>query len=87
MTKKTVKIGLEEGLEATPIALLVQRASQFESSIYVEDAEGRKVNAKSIMGMMSLGAIMGDEVTISAEGADEAAAVESISDYLLGNSK
>ena len=87
MTKKTVQIGLSEGLEATPIALLVQRASQFESSIYVEDTNGRKVNAKSIMGMMSLGAIMGDSVTISAEGTDEEAAVNSIADYLTGSDK
>lgn len=84
MTKKTVTIGLEGGLDATPIALLVQRASQFESSIYVEDNNQRKVNAKSIMGMMSLGVDKGDTVTISADGADEEAAVNSIAEYLLG---
>ena len=85
MTKKTVQIGLSEGLEATPIALLVQRASQFESSIYVEDTNGRKVNAKSIMGMMSLGMTNGDEVEVSAEGDDEEAALDGVVGFLLGD--
>ena len=53
MTKKEVEIRLENGLEARPVALLVQTASQFDSAIYIESGNA-KVNAKSIMGMMTL---------------------------------
>lgn len=54
MIQKAIQIKLEEGLEARPVAMLVQVASQFESTVYI-NSEDRKVNAKSIMGMMSLG--------------------------------
>ena len=53
MMEKSIKVQLTEGLQARPIAMLVQVASQHESSVYIE-ADGKKVNAKSIMGMMSL---------------------------------
>ena len=81
MIKKTIAIELETGLEARPVAMLVQVASQYDSSIYIED-ESRKVNAKSIMGMMSLGLGNGEAVTVSADGADEANAMEAIEHYL-----
>ena len=83
MIEKTMKIQLEHGLEARPVAVLVQKASMHDSTIYIH-AEGKKVNAKSIMGMMSLGLNMGEEVTVVAEGSDEAAAIESIEKYLGG---
>ena len=54
MTRKEITIQLPSGLEARPVALLVQVASQYESEIHLE-SEGRTVNAKSIMGMMTLG--------------------------------
>ena len=54
MIRKSITIGISNGLEARPIAMLVQVASQYTSNIYLE-SEARKVNAKSIMGMMSLG--------------------------------
>ena len=54
MKMKAVRIQLSSGLEARPVAMLVQVASQHDSSVYLE-SEGRRVNAKSIMGMMSLG--------------------------------
>ena len=53
MTSKKVTIKLESGLEARPVAMLVQVASQYDSDIYVESAS-KRINAKSIMGMMSL---------------------------------
>ena len=81
MVKKTVKVQLDGGLEARPVAVLVQVASQFESSVYVE-ADGRKVNAKSIMGMMTLGLDAGEEITLSANGEDEEDAMKSIENYL-----
>ena len=49
MIQKAIQIKLEEGLEARPVAMLVQVASQFESTVYI-NSEDRKVNAKSIMG-------------------------------------
>lgn len=81
MVTKKILINIPTGLEARPVALLVQVASQYESSIYVE-CEEKKVNAKSIMGMMSLGLAAGEEVTVTAEGADEEVAMENIEKYL-----
>ena len=83
MLKKTITIGLSSGLEARPIAMLVQIASQYESKIYVESQNAR-VNAKSIMGMMALGIVPGQTVKISADGEDETQAIDSIEKY-LGN--
>ena len=81
MIKKPVMIQIRNGLEARPVALLVQVASQYDSEIYV-DSEERHVNAKSIMGMMTLGLNVGESVTICAEGTDEEAAIEGIEKYL-----
>ena len=81
MMKKNMTIQLQSGLEARPVALLVQVASQYECSIYVE-VENKKVNAKSIMGMMTLGLAPGEQVTVIADGADEEAAIQSIEQYL-----
>ncbi len=83
MISKKIAIQLPDGLEARPIALLVQVASQYESSIYVE-SEDKKVNAKSIMGMMSLALPAGREITVTANGADEAVALDNIEKYLCG---
>ncbi len=83
MVQKKMTIHLAGGLEARPIAVLVQVASQYNSSVYIE-AEGKKVNAKSIMGMMSLGLDSGESVTVYADGNDENTAVESIEKYLSG---
>ena len=71
MLKKTITIRLENGLEARPVAMLVQIASQYESVIYVEKGTAR-VNAKSIMGMMTLGMDAGEALTVITDGADEA---------------
>ena len=83
MTKKVVEIKLKNGLEARPVAMLVQVASRYDSTVYLETC-GKKVNAKSIMGMMSLGLGLGEEVIVIADGADEAAAVDNIEKYLNG---
>ena len=83
MTKKTVEIRLQNGLEARPVAMLVQVASKYDSTVYLESA-GKKVNAKSIMGMMSLGLASGENVTVMADGADEENAVADIEKYLCG---
>jgi len=81
MIKKPIKIELVNGLEARPAAMLVQLASQFESEIHIENGK-RKVNAKSIMGMMTLGLGTGESVVVWANGEDEAKAVDSIEQYL-----
>ncbi len=81
MTKKNILIKLENGLEARPVALLVQEASKYESAVYIESAD-KRVNAKSIMGMMSLGLANGEELIVTAEGTDEQAAVNGIEKFL-----
>ena len=81
MKMKAVRIQLNGGLEARPVAMLVQVASQHDSTVYLE-SEGKKVNAKSIMGMMSLGLDSGEMVTVIADGPDEEVAVEDIAKYL-----
>lgn len=81
MISKNIKIQIPTGLEARPVAIFVQVASQYESSIYVESGN-KKVNAKSIMGMMTLGLDAGEEVIVSANGADEEGAIAEIEKYL-----
>lgn len=81
MIRKLMTVQLASGLEARPVAVLVQVASQYESKIYVE-IDNKKVNAKSIMGMMTLGLSTGESVVVSAEGTDEEAAIENIEKYL-----
>lgn len=83
MTKRNIQIKIESGLEARPVALLVQEASKYDSKIYIE-CEGKKVNAKSIMGMMSLGLNAGEELVVSADGEDEQVAVDNIEKFLSG---
>ena len=83
MKEKSIKIQLTGGLEARPVAMLVQVASQFESSVYIE-TEGKKVNAKSIMGMMSLALGTGESVKVITDGDNEQAAIDSIEEYLSG---
>ena len=81
MITKKIQIQLQNGLQARPVAVLVQVASQYNSSIYVE-CDDRKVNAKSIMGMMTLGLTAGEEVVVSANGDDEQTAMDDIVKYL-----
>ena len=84
MIRKPITIGISNGLEARPIAMLVQVASQYSSNIYLE-SEAKKVNAKSIMGMMSLGLDAGESVTVSVEGEDEEAAAAKIEEFMKSN--
>ena len=81
MIKKQITIQLASGLETRPVAMLVQVASQFKSSVHVESGN-KKVNAKSIMGMMTLGLDAGEEITLLTSGEDEEAAMNSIERYL-----
>ena len=67
MKKQVVTIEIASGLEARPVAMLVQVASQYDSEIYIM-RDNKKVNAKSIMGMMTLGLDMGDSIEVSTNG-------------------
>lgn len=85
MKNQTVEVQLNSGLERLA-AMLVQLASKYESRVYLE-SEGRRVNAKSIMGMMSLVLNNGESVEINADGSDEEGAVAAIADYLTGKTE
>ena len=82
MKKKIITVELPDGLEARPAAMLVQVASQYDSRIYLESGS-KRVNANSIMGMMTLGLIAGQSITVEADGADEDQAVSEIEKYLI----
>lgn len=84
MKKQVVTIEIASGLEARPVAMLVQVASQYDSEIYIM-RDNKKVNAKSIMGMMTLGLDMGDSIEVSTNGTDEEKAMEAIVEYLSAN--
>ena len=81
MISREMEIKIPSGLDPSTIALFIQIASQYDSSVYVE-VKNKKVNAKSIMGMMTLGLDAGEEITLSANGDDEEAAMTSIEQYL-----
>ena len=81
MSKKEIVVSDVEKEHDNPIAELVQVACKFDSEIILE-SNNRKINAKSIMGMMTLGLDAGEEITLSANGDDENAAMESIEQYL-----
>lgn len=83
MITRKVRVNLENGLDVRPVALLVQEASKYDSTVHIL-VENKKVNAKSIMGMMSLGLNNGEELEIVADGADEEKAVEGVAQFLSG---
>lgn len=81
MVEKTVVVNLRSGLLARPAALFVQEANRFSSDIFVEK-DGKSVNAKSIMGIMSLAIAHGQEVVIKADGSDAENAVNHLADMI-----
>lgn len=83
MKKKHISINLEGEQMARHIAMLVQKASKYESSIYIQSGD-KRVNAKSIMGMMTLGLDIGEELEVTADGDDEEAAVDGIERFMNG---
>ena len=82
MIEMPVVVRHEKGLDGRPIALLVQEASQYASKVYIK-VEDKSINAKSIMGMMSLSLSEGEEVTIFTEGEDEEKAAEGIKTFFM----
>ena len=81
MLKKVITIEGQNSSEAKPVAMLVQVASQYESTIYLETGS-KRVNAKNIMGMMTLALMEGMDIMVEADGNDETAAVSEIEKYL-----
>ena len=77
MVSREVKITNSIGLHARPATFFIQRANSFKSSIWVEK-DDRKVNAKSLLGVLSLGIAKGMPILISADGVDEEAALDSL---------
>jgi len=77
MTSRCVTIKNNVGLHARPATFFIQKANTYSSSIWVE-CDGGKVNAKSLLGILSLGINQGMKITISAEGSDEVEAVEGL---------
>ena len=77
MISRSVTIRNNVGLHARPATFFVQKANSFKSSIWVEK-ENCRVNAKSLLGVLSLGITKGSVITLIADGADEAAAIEGL---------
>ena len=83
MISREVTIHNEKGLHARPATFFIQKANTFKSSIWVE-IEDRKANAKSLLGVLSLGVSKGDTVMLIAEGADETDAVNGLIELIAG---
>ena len=81
MFSKEVIVRCESGLHNRQATYFVQKANEFESSIWVESGN-RKMNAKSLLGIMSLSIVTGANVTLSAQGVDEEAAVAALETLL-----
>ncbi len=81
MFVKDVTVQNQVGLHARPATFFIQKANEFKSSIWIEKEE-RRVNAKSLLGILSLGIVGGTSIRIIADGADEQEAVEELVDLV-----
>lgn len=77
MYSKEVTVTNSVGLHARPATFFIQKSNEFKSSIWVEKGD-RRINAKSLLGILSLGIIKGTEIRIIADGVDEETAVSSL---------
>ncbi len=84
MVTQEVTINDEVGLHARPATFFIQKANEFKSGIWVEKDE-RRVNAKSLLGVLSLGITKGTTITLLADGSDEKEAVAALSELVSGN--
>lgn len=84
MFSKEVLVSNQVGLHARPATFFIQKANEFKSSIWVEKDE-RRVNAKSLLGVLSLGITRGVSITILAEGPDEEQAVNALVELISSN--
>ena len=81
MYTREITVKNEVGLHARPATFFIQKANEFKSSIWVEKEE-RKVNAKSLLGVLSLGIMKGTTVTLIADGSDEKEAVDALAELI-----
>ena len=84
MVTQEVTINNEVGLHARPATFFIQKANEFKSGIWVGKDE-RRVNAKSLLGVLSLGITKGTTITLLADGSDEKEAVAALSELVSGN--
>ena len=84
MYMKEAVVNNQVGLHARPATFFIQKANEFKSSIWVEKDE-RRVNAKSLLGVLSLGIVKGTAINLIADGADEKEAVEALVELISGN--
>lgn len=84
MYSKEAVVSNQVGLHARPATFFIQKANEFKSSIWVEKEE-RRVNAKSLLGVLSLGIVKGTSVTLIADGPDEKDAVEALAELISSN--
>ena len=81
---RTVTVNNQVGLHARPATFFIQKANEFKSSIWIEKDE-RRINAKSLLGVLSLGIIKGMSMDIAADGPDEQEAVEALEELINSN--
>ncbi|MDD5938530.1 MAG: HPr family phosphocarrier protein [Clostridiales bacterium] len=84
MYMKEATVNNQVGLHARPATFFIQKANEFKSSIWVEKDE-RRVNAKSLLGVLSLGIVKGTVINLIADGTDEKEAVEALIELISGN--
>ena len=84
MVSKTIIVENQVGLHARPATFFIQKSNEFKSSIWI-DKEGRKVNAKSLLGVLSLGITKGTQIEIIADGDDEEAAIDALHALIESN--
>ncbi len=84
MYSKTVTVANEVGLHARPATYLIQKANEYKCGLWIEEGE-RRVNAKSLLGVLSLGVVQGTEICIVGDGADEQEAVDELVRLIQSN--
>ncbi|SDC65748.1 catabolite repression HPr-like protein [Pelagirhabdus alkalitolerans] len=81
MVEKSVVVNVEPGLQSGPASEFVQTANQYAAEVFLEKGN-RRINAKSIMGLLSLAVAKGDEVTLLSDGGDAEEAVDALTEFL-----
>ena len=84
MISKEIVVQNQVGLHARPATFFIQKANEFTSGIWISK-DDRKVNAKSLLGVLSLGVTRGPSITVIADGADEEAAVNELANLVESN--
>jgi len=84
MYMKSIAVTNQVGLHARPATFFIQKANEFKATVWIEKDE-RKVNAKSLLGVLSLGIVKGTSINIIADGEDEEAAVEALEALIASN--